>query len=97
MKQNQEEMEQMKKSWQERLQETEAAYKVCLSITHKWQYSDDYEWMLHFLWQAKEEEEKKEKEMRKTTPHFWNLNEDPQLSNMIVHFIKPGRLIMVSN
>ena len=28
MRQNQEEMEQMKKSWQERLAETEASYKV---------------------------------------------------------------------
>ena len=29
--------------------------------------------------------------MRKTTAHFWNLNEDPQLSNMIHHFVKPGK------
>ena len=27
---------------------------------------------------------------RKTTPHFWNLNEDPQLTNMVVHLIKEG-------
>ncbi|XP_022782679.1 kinesin-like protein KIF28P [Stylophora pistillata] len=39
---------------------------------------------------AKEEQEKKEKELRKTTPHFWNLNEDSQLSEKIFHFIKPG-------
>lgn len=43
----------------------------------------------HYL-QAKEEQEKKEKELRKTTPHFWNLNEDSQLSGKIHHFIKPG-------
>jgi len=42
--------------------------------------------------QAKEEQEKKEKELRKTTPHFWNLNEDSQLSGKINHFIKPGNL-----
>lgn len=24
-------------------------------------------------------------------PHFWNLNEDPQLSNMLVHLAKPGQ------
>ena len=40
--------------------------------------------------QAKEEQEKKEKEMQKTTPHFWNLNEDSQLSRKVLHFIKPG-------
>lgn len=28
--------------------------------------------------------------MKKSTAHFWNLNEDPQLSNMIIHFLKPG-------
>ena len=43
--------------------------------------------------QAKEEQEKMEKELRKTTPHFWNLNEDSQLSGKIHHFIKPGTLL----
>ncbi|KAJ7319512.1 hypothetical protein OS493_035822 [Desmophyllum pertusum] len=64
--QNQREMEEMKKSWQERLAEQESANK------------------------AKEEQEKKDKELRKTTPHFWNLNEDSQLSRKIMHLIKPG-------
>lgn len=64
--QNQREMEEMKKSWNERLAEQEAANKT------------------------KEEQEKKEKEMLKTTPHFWNLNEDSQLSRKVMHFIKPG-------
>ena len=36
---------------------------------------------------AKEEEQKR----RKTTPHFWNLNEDPQLTDMVVHFVKKGK------
>lgn len=27
----------------------------------------------------------------KTTPHFWNLNEDPQLTGMVVHLIKKGK------
>ncbi|XP_073236742.1 kinesin-like protein KIF28P [Porites lutea] len=40
---------------------------------------------------AKEEQERKEKEMLKTTPHFWNLNEDSQLSRKVIHFIKPGK------
>lgn len=39
----------------------------------------------------KEEELKKEHEMKKHTAHFWNLNEDPQLSNMIIHFLNPGK------
>lgn len=40
---------------------------------------------------AREDQEKKEKEMQKTTPHFWNLNEDPQLSGKVRHFIKAGQ------
>ena len=28
--------------------------------------------------------------MLKTTPHFWNLNEDSQLSGKVIHFIKAG-------
>ena len=28
--------------------------------------------------------------MLKTTPHFWNLNEDSQLSRKVIHFIKAG-------
>lgn len=34
------------------------------------------------------EEQKRRK--TKTTPHFWNLNEDPQLTGMVVHLIKQG-------
>ena len=32
----------------------------------------------------------KEEGDKKVIPHFWNLNEDPALTGMIVHFIKPG-------
>ena len=53
--------------------------KTLISISFIWFYS-----------QAREEQEKKEKEMQKTTPHFWNLNEDSQLSGKVLHFIKPG-------
>lgn len=45
--------------------------------------------------QAREDQEKKEKEMQKTTPHFWNLNEDPQLSGKVRHFIKAGNYFVV--
>ena len=27
----------------------------------------------------------------KVTPHFWNLNEDPALTGMVVHFTKSGK------
>ena len=47
----------------------------------------------YIIFQAKEEKEKKEKELRKTTPHLWNLNEDSQLSGKIFHFIKPGKFL----
>lgn len=39
----------------------------------------------------REQEEKKREEARKTIPHFWNLNEDPQLTSMIIHFCPPGK------
>ena len=35
-------------------------------------------------------EEKRRQEMR-GLPHFWNLNEDPQLTNMVTHLVKSGR------
>ena len=40
--------------------------------------------------QEKDKAERQKQVERKTTPHFWNLNEDPQLSNMVVHLAKPG-------
>lgn len=39
----------------------------------------------------REQEEQKREEARKTIPHFWNLNEDPQLTSMIIHFCPPGK------
>uniref|UniRef100_UPI000180AFDB kinesin-like protein KIF28P n=1 Tax=Ciona intestinalis TaxID=7719 RepID=UPI000180AFDB len=35
-------------------------------------------------------EERSKQEARKTTPHLWNLNEDPTLTGMIVHLTPPG-------
>ncbi len=40
--------------------------------------------------QVKDQEEEKKRQERKTTPHFWNLNEDPQLTGMVVHLIGSG-------
>lgn len=34
---------------------------------------------------------------RKTMPHIWNLNEDTALTDMIVHFIKPGEMRIGNN
>ncbi|XP_064614056.1 kinesin-like protein KIF28P [Liolophura sinensis] len=39
---------------------------------------------------AKVEEERKVMEQRKVTPHLWNLNEDPSLTAMVIHFCQPG-------
>jgi len=32
----------------------------------------------------------KEEGDKKVVPHFWNLNEDPALTGMIVHFAREG-------
>lgn len=37
------------------------------------------------------EEDKKKSEDRKVIPHFWNLNEDPALTAMVVHFCPEGK------
>lgn len=33
----------------------------------------------------------KEKQERKTVPHFWNLNEDAELTGVVVHFVRSGK------
>ena len=42
------------------------------------------------LLQEKDRLEDKQRQERKTAPHLWNLNEDPQLTGMVVHLIKKG-------
>ena len=42
-------------------------------------------------WQERDREERKRQERRKTTPHLWNLNEDPLLTNTYVHLMPPGQ------
>lgn len=66
LRRNQQEMEEMKKSWEQRLAEAEASNK------------------------AKEDLERKNTEERKSVAHLWNLNEDPVLTNMVYHFVRPG-------
>jgi uncharacterized protein YaaQ len=63
---NQHEMEQMKRTWEEKLKDAQKSYG------------------------DQDSAEKKQKEMREKTPHFWNLNEDPQLSCMLFHLIDRG-------
>lgn len=38
----------------------------------------------------------KDEENKKVIPHFWNLNEDPALAGMIVHFTNEGELSQYS-
>ncbi|KAK2174589.1 hypothetical protein NP493_790g01014 [Ridgeia piscesae] len=59
-------------------------------------------------WQQKMSEREKEfmieaeatklkKEQQKTIPHFWNLNEDPSLTAMIIHFTPKGQTTLGSS
>ena len=32
-----------------------------------------------------------DKDKKRVMPHLWNLNEDPQLTGMLTHFVPPGR------
>ena len=43
-----------------------------------------------FTSQEKDRTEGQKRALAKTTPHFWNLNEDPQLTNMVVHLVRKG-------
>ena len=42
-------------------------------------------------WQERDREERRRQEKRKTTPHLWNLNEDPLLTNTYVHLMPSGQ------
>ncbi|XP_033639651.1 kinesin-like protein KIF28P [Asterias rubens] len=66
LQRNQQEMDSMKQSWEQRLKEVQSAQEEKL---------------------AKEIQKREE---MKVTPHFWNLNEDPALTGMVVHFTKSG-------
>ncbi|EDV26227.1 uncharacterized protein TRIADDRAFT_23272, partial [Trichoplax adhaerens] len=64
IRQNEREMEEMKKSWEQKLKESTKSQEAT--------------------------EENRLRDKRKTTPHLWNLNEDPQLTGVVVHFVDPG-------
>ena len=40
--------------------------------------------------QEKDKVEEKRRHEMSGLPHFWNLNEDPQLTNMVTHVVKRG-------
>ena len=40
--------------------------------------------------QAKLKRMEEEKDKKLVVPHLWNLNEDPQLTGMLTHFVPPG-------
>ncbi|XP_078377646.1 kinesin-like protein KIF28 [Oculina patagonica] len=81
---SEEEVNEMKKEMEERLLQNQ---KEMEEMKKSWQERLHEQEAAN---KAKEEQEKKEKELRKTAPHFWNLNEDSQLSGKILHFIERG-------
>ena len=85
LEQNRQEMTNMETSWQQRLQESEQ--KIIIVSGHPQGGGS----RCHTVTVQREQEEKKREEARKTIPHFWNLNEDPQLTSMIIHFSPPGK------
>ncbi|XGW16793.1 hypothetical protein V3C99_001881 [Haemonchus contortus] len=68
LEQNQKEMSELEKTWQEKVAE-EAAKLQSTSI-----------------------ERQAIQKQRQEIPHFWNLNEDPALTDVIVHFLPPGQV-----
>ncbi|XP_013402033.1 kinesin-like protein KIF28P [Lingula anatina] len=54
------------------------------------QKGEEFQKLIHNFQKALAEQKQKEEE-KKVTPYFWNLNEDPSLSGMLIHFCKPGQ------
>ena len=44
----------------------------------------------YYVLQKKLAEDAKKAEQVKVTPHFWNLNEDPALTGMVIHLCPEG-------
>ncbi|KAK6012132.1 hypothetical protein OSTOST_22726, partial [Ostertagia ostertagi] len=68
LEQNQKEMAELEKTWQEKV--AEEAAKL----------------------QSTSAERLAIQKQRKEIPHLWNLNEDPALTDVIVHFLPPGEV-----
>ncbi|VDK55560.1 unnamed protein product [Cylicostephanus goldi] len=67
LEQNQKEMAELEKTWQEKVAEEAAKHNASAE-------------RLAIMKQKQE------------TPHLWNLNEDPALTDVIVHFLPPGEV-----
>ncbi|XP_072041898.1 kinesin-like protein KIF28P [Amphiura filiformis] len=79
-----EEVEEMKRELEGRLQQNQAEMD---------QMKQSWEQRLKEVQTSQQEElekERKKREEMKVIPHFWNLNEDPALTGMVVHFAPPG-------
>ena len=70
---------------------------------HSYFFLKDYRALLSFmsfiidipiLLQNDQSSHGKEAEDKKVIPHFWNLNEDPALTGMIVHFANSGKTLL---
>ncbi|PIK54089.1 hypothetical protein BSL78_09017 [Apostichopus japonicus] len=88
---DEDEVEEMKKELEEQLRQNEEEMNAM---------KKSWEQRLKEVQTAQEEElekERKKREDMKVTPHFWNLNEDPALTGMIIHFVKPGVTKIGSN
>ena len=46
--------------------------------------------MMSCFMQSEQQAKKELEQKKKVVPHLWNLNEDPSLSSMIIHFVQEG-------
>ncbi|XP_046350118.2 kinesin-like protein KIF28P isoform X2 [Haliotis rufescens] len=73
-----EEMERLKRELEEQMKESETTWAQKLEEAN-------------FASQGQAEEETQKQARRKTVCNFWNLNEDPALTAMVIHFVKDGQ------
>ncbi|VDO30787.1 unnamed protein product [Haemonchus placei] len=93
LEQNQKEMSELEKTWQEKVAEEAAKVKEIFK-GFSWKMisiSRAYSVTLFELQSTSIEHQAIQKQ-RQEIPHFWNLNEDPALTDVIVHFLPPGQV-----
>ncbi|XP_066301763.1 kinesin-like protein KIF28 isoform X1 [Branchiostoma lanceolatum] len=79
-----EEVEEMKRSMEEQLKRNQEEMET-MKMT--WEQRLQEEAAQN---QEKLQAERRKQEEMKVIPHFWNLNEDPSLTGMVVHFVREG-------
>ena len=84
---NQQEIEDLQKSWKQKYDESQRVIKVLYFIVYELFYSK-------LVLQEKEEQEKRRKKLQRTTPHLWNLHEDSQLTHVVVHLLHKGSSVL---